>query len=57
MFKYEFINGKSRYTNQYKDNIANSVMGSFVVHAAALYGIPYNAAECIFKNYLNNVKT
>ena len=32
-FKYSFIDGKSRYTKQYNDNLANAVIGSTVAHA------------------------
>ncbi|MBI6024457.1 ISL3 family transposase (plasmid) [Clostridium perfringens] len=55
-FKYSFINGKSRYTNQYNDNLANAVTGSTVAHASEFTGTPYSTVERIFKNYLNNVK-
>ena len=55
-FKYEFIDGKSRYTNQYKDNIADAVTGSTVVHASEFTGTPYSTVERIFKNYFNNIK-
>lgn len=55
-FKYSFVDGKSRYTNQYNDNLANAVTGSTVAHASEFTGTPYSTVERIFKNYLNNVK-
>ena len=55
-FKYEFIEGKSRYTNQYKDNLASAVTGSTVAHASEFTETPYSTAERIFKNYLDNIK-
>lgn len=55
-FEYEFIKGKSRYTNQYKDNIASAVVGSTVAHASEFSGTPYSTVERIFKNYLDDIK-
>lgn len=55
-FKYDFINGKSRYTNQYNDNIASAVTGSTVAHASEFTETPYSTVERIFKNYLNSIK-
>ena len=55
-FEYKFIDGKSRYTNDYKGNIANAVTGSTVAHASEFTRTPYSTVERIFKNYLNNVK-
>lgn len=54
--KYSFVDGKSRYTNQYNDNLANAVTGSTVAHASEFTETPYSTVERIFKNYLNNVK-
>lgn len=56
-FKYDFINGKSRYTNQYNDKIANAVTGSTVAHASEITKTPYSTVERIFKNYLDNIKS
>lgn len=55
-FNYIFIDGKSRYTNQYKDNMVKVVTGSTVAHAAELTETPYSSIERIFKNYLNKIK-
>lgn len=55
-FNYEFIDGKSRYTNQYKDNLASSVIGSTVAYASEFTETPYSTVERIFKNYLDNIK-
>lgn len=55
-FKYSFIEGKSRYTKPYNDNLANAVTGSTVAHASEFTGTPYSTVERIFKIYLNNVK-
>lgn len=55
-FEYKFINGKSRYTNDYKENIANAVTGSTVAHASEFTKTPYSTVERIFKSYLNKVK-
>lgn len=56
-FKYDFINCKSRYTNQYNDKIANAVTGSTVAHASEITKTPYSTVERIFKNYLDNIKS
>ena len=56
-FKYSFVDGKSRYTNQYNDNLANAVTGSTVAHASEFTGTPYSTVERIFKNYLNNAQS
>lgn len=55
-FEYKFIDGKSRYTNNYKDNIVKAVTGSTVAHASEFTETPYSTVERIFKNYLDNVK-
>ena len=55
-FKYDFINGKSRYTNQYNDNIASSVTGLTAAHASEFTETPYSTVGRIFKNYLNSIK-
>lgn len=51
--QYSFVSGKSRYTNQYKNQIADTVIGSTITHAARITKIPYSTAERIFKEYLN----
>ena len=56
-FKYDFIEGKSRYTNQYNDNIVKAVTGSTVAHAFLnLQKLHTSTVERIFKNYLDNIK-
>ncbi|MHC1685870.1 MAG: transposase [Clostridiaceae bacterium] len=50
--QYSFVNGKSRYTNQYKEQIADAVVGSTVTNAARDCCINIIQATNVFDKWL-----
>jgi len=53
--QYSFICGKSRYTNQYKEQVSDAVVGSTVTNVARITKTPYSSAERMFKEYLDDI--
>jgi Transposase and inactivated derivatives len=43
--QYSFVLGKSRYTNQYKEQVADAAVGATVTNAARITKTPYSTAE------------
>lgn len=54
-WQYSFIDGKSRYTNEFKEFIATKIPGATVIHCAKTLKIPYSTVERIYKNYIDYV--
>lgn len=49
---YSFVQGKSRFTNEFKEKIASTTIGSTVTHTARNHNISYSSCERMFKNHL-----
>ena len=52
-WQYDFVTGKSHYTNEFKEFIATKVPGATVMHCARTLGISYSTVERIYKNYID----
>lgn len=48
-YEYAFVNGKQRYTKEYKSQIYETAVGSTVQHTAEITRTPYSTAERFFK--------
>jgi transposase len=53
--QYSFVCGKSRYTNQYKEQVSDAAVGATVTNAARITKTPYSTAERMFKKYLDDI--
>ena len=51
-WEYSFVQGKSRFTNEFKEKLASDTCGSTVNHTARNHNVSYSSCERIFKNFL-----
>ena len=49
---YSFVQGKSRFTNAFKEKVAGDAVGSTVTHTARNHAVSYSSCERMFKNHL-----
>ena len=52
-WNYSFVTGKSKYTDNFKNQLAEIVVGSTVTHGSRIAKTPYSTTERIFKRYLD----
>lgn len=52
---YSFVQGKSRFTNAFKEKVAGDAVGSTVTHTAQSHAVSYSSCERMFKNHLETL--
>jgi transposase len=50
---YSFVEGKSRFTHQFKEKISMDSLGSTVTHTARTHAVSYSSCERMFKQHLD----
>jgi transposase len=54
-WEYSFVNGKSRFTNAFKEKVASDAIGSTVTHTARNHAVSYSSCERMLKSHLETL--
>ena len=54
-WEYSFVQPKSKYTNAFKDRLAQSINGGTVKHSSQMFDIPYTSGERFIKKSISTI--